>query len=107
MEFNSSEGEAVKAVKRVEIVTDSLELSRIVEVVERAGASGYTMIRDVAGKGGHGIRAGDELTDVFKNCYVVTACTEDQARAIVEAVRPILKRTGGICLVSDAQWVTH
>jgi hypothetical protein len=35
------------------------------------------------------------------------ACTETQARQIVETVRPILKRLGGICLVSDAMWVLH
>jgi hypothetical protein len=35
------------------------------------------------------------------------ACSEDQAQRIVEIVRPVLKRYGGICLVSDAMWVEH
>jgi hypothetical protein len=35
------------------------------------------------------------------------ACSEDEANRIVEIVRPILKRFGGVCLVSDAMWVKH
>lgn len=97
----------MKPVRRVEIVTDSLELPRVLEAVEKAGVSGYTVIRDVIGKGARGVRAGDELTDVFKNSYVMTACSDEQARQIAEAIRPILKKYGGICLVWEAQWVLH
>jgi nitrogen regulatory protein PII len=97
----------MQPVKRVEIVIDTLELKRVQEILEHVGVSGYTVIRDVTGKGGRGIRAGDELTDVFKNSYVLTACSPAQSSAIVEAVRPLLKVVGGMCVVSDAQWVVH
>ena len=97
----------MKPVKKIEIVTDSLELRKILQLLEEAGVSGYTVIREVTGKGERGVRAGDELTDVFKNSYVMTACPEDQVSQVVEVIRPILKRFGGICLVSDAQWIMH
>ncbi|MCX7938246.1 MAG: hypothetical protein N2545_02245 [Thermoflexales bacterium] len=69
--------------------------------------TGYTIIRDVIGKGERGIRRGDELSGVFKNSYLLTTCEPEQLPAIVEAVRPILKQRGGVCLVSDAMWVKH
>ncbi len=47
------------------------------------------------------------LTGTSANGCVLTACPPEQVREIVEAVRPILKRRGGVCLVSDAQWVRH
>ena len=97
----------MKPVKKIEIVTDSLELRKILQLLEEAGVSGYTVIREVTGKGERGVRAGDELTDVFKNSYVMTACPEDQVSQVVEVIRPILKRFGGVCLVSDAQWIMH
>lgn len=97
----------MKKMKKVEIVADALELDEILRVIDACGVSGYTVIRDVAGRGGRGVRAGDELTGVLTNSYVMTACEADQARRLVDAVRPILERFGGVALVSDCEWVLH
>ncbi|MCS7088760.1 MAG: hypothetical protein NZL91_08700 [Thermoflexales bacterium] len=97
----------MRAIKRVEIITDALEIERVAQLLEQHGVTGYTIIRDVIGKGERGIRRGDELSGVFKNSYLLTTCEPEQLPAIVEAVRPILKQRGGVCLVSDAMWVKH
>ncbi len=97
----------MKPVKRIEIVVDSVELNRLVEILEQSQLKGYTVIKDVLGRGGHGLRDGGDLTDVLTNVYVLVACNEDQVQPVIDGVRPLLKRFGGICLVSDAQWVIH
>lgn len=97
----------MQAIKRVEVVTEFLEMPEIIEKVEELGISGYTLIKDVIGKGGRGFQQADELTDVFKNSLLLVACTDAQAEQLVTAIRPMLKKRGGICLVSDAQWVMH
>jgi len=97
----------VQAAKKVEIVCDSLEVKNILKILENIGVSEYTIIRDVIGKGGRGVRGGDELTDVFKNSLILTVCSDEQIPKVVEAMRPILKRFGGICLVSDTSYVIH
>lgn len=97
----------MQPVKRIEIIMDSTGLGKIAKILETVGVSGYTVIRDVTGSGDRGLRPGDELTDVFKNTYVMTACPEEKVQQIVDAIRPVLKRFGGICLVSDAQWIIH
>jgi len=97
----------MQAAKKVEIICDSVEVNNLIKILEAAGATGYTIIRDVIGKGGRGIRRGDELTDVFKNSMIITVCDPDQIPAIVEAIRPVLKRFGGVCLVSDSLYVIH
>ncbi len=94
-------------VKRVEIITDALEMREVVRVLEREGVSGYTVIPNVVGKGERGAQSGDDLTDVFKNSMLITACDAARVTALVEAIRPLLARRGGVCLVSDAQWVIH
>lgn len=94
-------------VKRVEIVADALELENIVRELDRVGVSGYTVIRNVTGAGERGLRRGDDLTDVFANRLVIVACEEEKLDALVEAIRPILARFGGVCLVSDAMWLKH
>lgn len=94
-------------VKRIEIIIDSLELPDVLEKLEAAGVSGYTVIKDATGKGERGTRGGGELSGTFINSYVMTACPPEQVSAIVESLRPILKRFGGVCLISDAQWLIH
>lgn len=97
----------MQAIKRVEIVTDSLEMEEVIDMVESLGIAGYTLIRDVLGKGERGVQSGDELTGVFKNSLLLVACKDEEVVGLVEAIRPMLKKRGGICLVSDAQWVNH
>jgi hypothetical protein len=65
------------------------------------------VIRDIAGRGGRGERRGDELTGVFSNSYVMTACPAEQVEGLIDALRPVLTRFGGVALVSDAMWVVH
>lgn len=97
----------MQPIKRVEIVTDSLEMQEVTDIIDQLGISGYTLIKEVLGKGERGVQSGDELTGVFKNSLLLVACEAEKVPALVEAIRPVLKKRGGICLVSDAQWVVH
>ncbi|KOR35776.1 MULTISPECIES: P-II family nitrogen regulator [Planktothricoides] len=97
----------MEIVKKVEIVTISLEMSKVLEVLEEVGITGYTVIRDVIGKGERGLTANDLEKDVLSNRYVMTVCTAEQEELLVEAIRPILKKFGGVCIVSDAKWIRH
>ena len=94
-------------MKRLEIVVDALELSHVAEVLDRAGVSGYSVIREVTGKGDRGDRSGDDLAGALRNSYIICACTPTQANAVVDTVRPVLRRFGGVCLVTDCLWVNH
>jgi nitrogen regulatory protein PII len=94
-------------VKRIEIITDALVMGEVIRVLEREGVSGYTVVPNVTGKGERGAQSGDDLTDVFKNSMLITACDVERVASLVEAIRPMLARRGGVCLVSDAQWVIH
>lgn len=94
-------------VKRVEIVTDAREMREVRGALERAGVSGYTLIPQVQGRGERGEQSGDDLSDALSNAYLLVACEPHQVEAIVDIVRPILARRGGVCLVSDALWVKH
>ena len=41
------------------------------------------------------------------NGYVLTACEPGELARVAEAVRPILRTFGAVCLVSDAEWLLH
>ena len=93
--------------KKLEIVIDATHTPELLAALKRAGAPGYTVIRNVEGTGDRGERAGDELTDVFRNCYIVVACPAERVEPLTDAVRPLLERHGGMCLCSDATWLEH
>lgn len=93
--------------KKIEVVIDSYHLEKVIEVFDKNGIGGYTVIKDVLGKGERGLMSGDELTDTFKNSYIFTVCDEEKALKIVQDIRPLLKRFGGVCIVSDVMWLIH
>ncbi len=59
------------------------------------------------GKGDRGRVIDDLETEALTNGYVMSICTEDQEHKVVEAIKPILKKYGGVCIVSDAKWIVH
>jgi len=89
-------------VKRVEIVLDDADLPTLLESFTKLGISRYTFIEGVGGMGRHGRRGGDPFSGAFENVYVLVACSQDEADRIAAAVRPLVSRMGGLCLVSDA-----
>lgn len=91
----------MKLVMKVEIITDSFEVESVAKLLDEIGVSGYSIINNVVGKGKRGVRSGDELTGLFKNSYIMVVCNEVEMHKIVEAIRPIVKKFGGICIVSD------
>jgi len=94
-------------VKRIDIVVSAHELDAVTEALEGLGIEGYTIIRNVSGKGSRGVRNEDELSNVFRNVCITVACDPSKAPQVVETVRPFLRRYGGMCLLSEAQWVLH
>lgn len=98
----------MRPCKRIEIVIERTQAQRIERVLTRAGATGFTVIQNARGGGDRGYRRADDVTDTDENCIFVVA-TEDESiwREIVDSVRPVLERFGGVCLVTDAQWVVH
>jgi nitrogen regulatory protein PII len=97
----------VQAVKKIEIITNSLELQKVLNILDHAGVSGYTIIEDVTGKGHRGKAIDDLEGHALTNGYVITVCDEEKEHQVVEAIRPILKKYGGVCIVSDAKSIIH
>jgi nitrogen regulatory protein PII len=94
-------------VKRIEIIATSREVDRILAVLDQLGGVGYSVIRDVVGKGIWGEVSDDFdlAASVLSNSYVLCFCAPEQARSIVEAIQPILNKLGGVLYVSDAMEV--
>ena len=97
----------MQQVKKVEIIISTLEVNEVLEILDTVRVSGYTVINNTSGKGDRGMSDND-LGRVFSNSYIMTVCTnEKQLNYLVDEITPVLKKIGGICLVTDANWVLH
>lgn len=95
----------MKEVKRIEIIIPEGGTSKLIEALEATHISGYTFIPSVSGRGDRGRTL--QALGQLDNSYLLVACESEKLLSAIEAIRPFLKRYGGMCLVSDAQWVLH
>ncbi|MFN3235724.1 MAG: P-II family nitrogen regulator [Pseudomonadales bacterium] len=98
----------MKPCKRIEIVIEKPMAQHLADKLMALGAPGYTCLDHASGQGDRGLRGAYEPTGTETNCVFIVACeTAQDAEKVVEGIRPMLSRSGGVCLVSDAYWVQH
>ena len=93
------------SMKRVEIVIDEESLGELLDLLRTTGVRGYTFIKQAGGLGSRGERRPDDYALEEKNAVVILACEEKHAERLIGALRPKLKDFGGMCLISDCEWV--
>lgn len=94
-------------IKKIEIITDMAYLKKLLTLLDEKEVHGYTIVKDVTGKGKRGNKDGHGISAGFKNCYIFMFCDEDEAKVIADIVKPYLTTFGGMCAVSDAHWIMH
>ncbi len=92
-------------VKRLEIIVESVLEKRVARAIEEAGVGGWTLHRNAAGLGSHGLRDAEGLTAEGRNSVFIVAAPPEAAERLLALLRPLLARHGGACLVSDAAWL--
>lgn len=89
-------------MKKVEIVVDNAAVERVTDLVEEAGAKGYTVHPEVSGKGLRGVRsAADDIYGTFHNAMVVVVTPPETAQRIVEDALELFEAYAGVLYVSD------
>ena len=91
----------MKAMKKVEVIVESVYLNRLLEMFKAKGVENYTLMKDVEGRGGHGLKLADDITDVCSNDYFFTLVEEEKFLGLKEEIRTFVKRYGGKCIISD------
>jgi nitrogen regulatory protein PII len=97
----------MQSIRRVEIIVPRHEVENMITLLENAQVEGYTVIDKVHGKGNRGIQDGLGLTDAFTNSMIIWYGSIEEFNALIEPLRKVLAEAGGICAVSEAQWVKH
>jgi nitrogen regulatory protein PII len=89
--------------KRIEIIVEAARASAVIEMIEKAGARGYTLVPQVSGKGNRGIRGEAHLSDVFRNVLIIVIASEETTNLVVEQSQELLENYAGIVSVSDVE----
>lgn len=98
---------SLQPMKRLDIVIDSLHLTKTIDTLRKAGVSAYTVLPNAMGDGDRGEQLGDEVSGSSTNACIIVVVPAESVAAITAAVKPRLERSGGICLVSDCEWLDH
>ena len=94
----------LQPIKKIEIIVSYLEVPAVLKVLKNNSVKRYTVINNVSGSGEHGY-AGDDL---ITNSYIMIICTElELAEQLSIAIQPLLKKMGGIFIITDGQWIEH
>jgi nitrogen regulatory protein PII len=91
-------------MKKLEIIVQGEQQDFVLDLLERAGVSGWTVIHNLSGKGSHGAHDAHLMfneDDVL--VMIVTAVPAEVADAILEGLTPFFNRHMGVVLSTDIQ----
>ncbi|KJV08519.1 hypothetical protein VZ95_17275 [Elstera litoralis] len=88
--------------KKIELIVETAYLPAMLAMIDASGATGYTVIRDLLGRGHHGER-GREALGGNGNALVMVITTAAIADTILTGSQRILGDGFGIVTLSDVQ----
>ncbi|HQR74671.1 MAG TPA: hypothetical protein PLH07_01545 [Sulfurovum sp.] len=91
----------MQQMKKVELIFESVYENRLLELFKKHEINGYTIIRDIEGYGGHGLKTADDVSDIFSNIYIFAVCESHKYDDMDKDIRIFLARHGGKCILSD------
>ncbi|MCP9786495.1 P-II family nitrogen regulator [Cyanobium sp. N5-Cardenillas] len=90
-------------MKRIDLFLSERELNRVCKAITAAGAKGYSVMRHVTGMGPSGeISEGMDFSGLGANAHVIVFVEDAVLAAVSKALKPLLKRYGGVGFVSSA-----
>jgi nitrogen regulatory protein PII len=94
----------LQSVKKIEIIVSDVEVPAVLKILKKCQIKNYTIINNISGTGSHGNSSDGLLT----NSYIMIISNElEMFEKLLKDIEPLLKKLGGIFIVSDAQWIAH
>lgn len=95
----------MKSMKKVEVIIESVYLNRLLDLFKRYNITSYTLIPDIQGCGGHGLKMADNVTDINSNDYIFVVIEAEKFLEIKEEIRAFTKKYGGKCIITDVMMI--
>ena len=91
----------IHARRRIEIVVEAVRAEEVTDLLDRLGATGWTMLPVLAGRGRQGVRRGGDLSGVLDNVVIICICGEKVAERVMEAQEELLGARPAIVNITD------
>ncbi len=89
-------------MKKIEIIVGGDQLRAVTDLLDRVKASGYTIIRNVSGRGHHGVHEGQMLfNDLDTLDMIITVVPKETVDTILAGVVPLFQDHSGVVFISD------
>jgi len=89
-------------MKEIKIIVQGDQLKFVTELLDRTGATGYTIINNVSGKGHDGFHEGHLVfDDTSSQVIVFTVVPDSKVEPILAGLGPLFHRHSGAMFVSD------
>lgn len=92
-------------MKKLDIIIETSQRERIIDIIGESDATGYTMYEDVTGEGMRESREDVGFTYPTKNVGIFVIGPEDVIMDIVQKISDLLPNCAGILFVSDVEVV--
>ncbi len=89
--------------KKVEIIVEAPLLRAAIELIEQAGAKGYTVLPSRAGMGTHGPWESGQITEALHMELIIVIAEETVARRIMAEAYALLGDYTAIIYLSDVE----
>lgn len=95
-------GLTLHPMKEIKIIVQGDQLKFVTELLDRTGATGYTIINNVSGKGHDGFHEGHLVfEDTSSQVIVFTVVPDGKVEPILAGLGPLFHRHSGAMFVSD------
>jgi nitrogen regulatory protein PII len=91
------------ARKRIEIIVEAVRAEAVTALLDRLGATGWTMLPVISGRGRQGLRRGGDLGGAMDNVLVLCIASAAVAEQVLAAEQELLGARPAIVTVSDCQ----
>jgi nitrogen regulatory protein PII len=91
--------------RKIEIIIDAPLAPRVTALIDRLGATGYTLFQSIGGRGAEGEWREDQLTGAQQKVLIKIIANDQTADTLVESLAAELERYSCIIYVSTVEVV--
>ena len=91
------------ARKRIEIVVEAVRAEEVTDLLDRLGATGWTMLPVMRGRGRQGVRQGGDLSGVLDNVLILCIASGAVAEKVMQAREELLGARPAIVSLTDCE----
>jgi nitrogen regulatory protein PII len=103
---NEHKQHSLHPLKKIEIIVRGEKEAFVQELLDESGVSGYTIHRDLAGRGEHGFHEGRLLFNDRAGLVMFFAVGgEETIQTIIDGLTPLFEKSSGVMFVSETKVV--